>query len=154
MSYARRHSTNVCPGNRVRYTAYYYITNVDPSWSADRQDEHLRDFNHATLPSISIHEVFPGHFLHFKHLRQLEKPLRKSSFFMPTSLVEGWAHYSEQLMFDEGFEQGNAEARLGQLAEALIRPARTVVGIRLHTEDLSVEQGVRLFRDEAFPRGE
>ncbi len=130
--------------------AYYYITNVDPSWPNERQEEHLRDFNHATLPSISIHEVFPGHFLHFEHLRRLEKPLRKSSFFMPISLVEGWAHYSEQLMFDQGFEKGNAEFRLGQLAEALIRLARTVVGIRLHTEDLSVEQGVRIFRDEAF----
>ena len=130
--------------------AYYYITNVDSSWSAERQDEHLRDFNYATLPSISIHEAFPGHFLHFEHLRQLEAPLRKSAFFMPVSFVEGWAHYTEQLMFDEGFEKGNAEARLGQLAEALIRLARTVVGIRLHTEDLSVEQGVRFFRDEAL----
>ena len=130
--------------------AYYYITNVERSWSAERQEEHLRDFNYATLPSISIHEVFPGHFLHFEHLRRLAKPLRKSSFFMPISLVEGWAHYAEQLMFDQGFEKGNAEARLGQLAEALIRLARTVVGIRLHTEDLSVEQGVRIFRDEAF----
>ena len=130
--------------------AYYYVTNVDSSWTAERQEEHLRDFNYATLPSISIHEVFPGHFLHFEHLRRLESPLRKSTFFMPISLVEGWAHYAEQLMFDEGFEKGNAEAKLGQLAEALVRLARTVVGIRLHTEDLSVEQGVRFFRDEAF----
>ena len=130
--------------------AYYYITNVDSSWSTERQEEHLRDFNYAMLPSISIHEVFPGHFLHFEHLRQLDRPLRKSSFFMPVSFVEGWAHYAEQLMFDEGFEKGNAEAKLGQLAEALVRLARTVVGIRLHTEDLSVEQGVRFFRDEAF----
>ena len=130
--------------------AYYYITNADSSWSPERQDEHLRDFNYATLPSISIHEVFPGHFLHFEHLRRLESPLRKSTFFMPVSFVEGWAHYAEQLMFDEGYEKGNAEAKLGQLAEALIRLARTVVGIRLHTEDLSVEQGVRFFRDEAL----
>ena len=130
--------------------SYYYITNVDPSWSAERQEEHLRDFNVATLPSISIHEVFPGHFLHFAHLRRLAKPLRKTSFLMPVSFVEGWAHYGEQLMFDEGYEKGNAEAKLGQLAESLVRLARTVVGIRLHTEDISVEQGVRFFRDEAF----
>lgn len=131
-------------------SACYYITNVDPAWSPERQEEHLRDFNYATLPSVSIHEVFPGHFLHFEHLRKLQAPLRKSTFFMPVSFVEGWAHYSEQLMFDEGFEKGNAEAKLGQLAEALIRLARTIVGIRLHTEDLSVEQGVRFFRDEAL----
>ena len=130
--------------------AHYYITNVDPNWSEERQEEHLRDFNYATLPSISIHEVFPGHFLHFEHLRRLQAPLRKSALLMPVSLVEGWAHYAEQLMFDEGYEKGNAEIKLGQLAEALVRLARTIVGIRLHTEDLSVEQGVRFFKEEAF----
>ena len=130
--------------------AYYYITDVDPAWPAERQEEHLRDFNYATLWSISIHEVFPGHFLHFEHIRRIDSPLRKSMLFTPVSFVEGWAHYAEQLMVDEGFERGNAEVKLGQLAEALVRLTRAIVGIRLHTEDLSVEQGVRLFRDEAY----
>ena len=130
--------------------AYYYITNVDPACSPERQEQHLRDFNYPTLWSISMHEVFPGHFLHFEHLRKLEAPLRKSTLFMPVSLAEGWAHYCEQMMLDEGFERGNDEVRLGQLSEALVRLARTIVGIRLHTEDLSVEQGVRFFRDEAY----
>ena len=130
--------------------AYYYITDVDPAWSTERQEEHLRDFNYATLWSVSIHEAFPGHFLHFEHLRQVESTVRKSTFFGPLSLVEGWAHYSEQLMFDQGFQRGDHEAKLGQLAEALVRLTRTVVGIRLHCDDLSVEQGVRLFREHAF----
>ena len=130
--------------------AYYYITTVDPSWSPERQEEHLRDFNFATLPSISTHEAFPGHFLHFEHIRAIKKPLRKTTLLMPVSFVEGWAHYAEQLMFDSGFEKGNTEAKLGQLAEALVRLARTIVGIRLHIEDLSVEQGVRFFREEAY----
>jgi len=130
--------------------AYYYITTVDPSWPTDRQEEHLRDFNFATLPSISTHEAFPGHFLHFEHIRAIAKPLRKTALLMPVSFVEGWAHYSEQLMFDSGFERGNTEAKLGQLAESLVRLAQTIVGIRLHIEDLSVEQGVRFFREEAY----
>jgi uncharacterized protein (DUF885 family) len=130
--------------------AYYYITTVDPSWPPDRQEEHLRDFSFATLPSISIHEAFPGHFLHFEHIRAITKPLRKTALLMPVSFVEGWAHYCEQLMFDSGFEKGNTEAKLGQLSESLVRLARTIVGIRLHTEDLSVEQGVRFFREEAY----
>ena len=130
--------------------SYYYLTNVDPAWSPERQEQHLRDLNYATLWSISIHEVFPGHFLHFEHLREVEAPLRKSSLFAPVSLVEGWAHYCEQMMLDEGFERKNDAIRLGQLAEALVRLARTIVGIRLHTEDLSVEQGMRFFRDQAF----
>ena len=130
--------------------AYYYITDVDPTWPVSRQEEHLRDFNHASLWSISIHEVFPGHFLHSHHLRRVTSKLRKSIMFAPTSFIEGWAHYCEQMMLEEGFRRGDEVVKLGQLSESLIRLARLVVGIRLHTEDWSVEQGMRFFRDEAF----
>ena len=130
--------------------AYYYITDVDPAWSDERKEEHLRDFSDGILWSISIHEVMPGHFLHYQHLRQVESTLRKSILFAPVSFVEGWAHYSEQMMIEAGFGKGNDVIKLGQLAESLIRLARTVVGIRLHAEDLSVEQGMRFFRDEAY----
>ena len=130
--------------------AFYYITDVEPSWPAERQDEHLRDFNYGALWSISIHEVFPGHFLHYQHLRQVDSKLRKSILFSSTAFVEGWAHYCEQMMIEQGFRRDDHTVRLGQLAEALIRLCRFIVGIRLHCEDMSVEQGVRFFRDEAF----
>jgi hypothetical protein len=130
--------------------AYYYLTDVDPSWSADRQEEHLRDYNYPTLWSISIHEVFPGHFLHYQHLRKVESKARKSIMFSPASFVEGWAHYCEQMMIEAGFGRKDYGIQLGQLAEALIRLARFVVCIKLHAEDMSVEQGVRFFREEAF----
>jgi len=130
--------------------AIYYITDVDPSWPQTRQDEHLRDFSYGALWAISIHEVFPGHFLHYQHLRQIESKLRKSILFSSSAFVEGWAHYCEQMMVEEGFRRSDPQMRLGQLAEALIRLCRTIVGIRLHCEDMSVEQAVRFFRDEAF----
>jgi uncharacterized protein (DUF885 family) len=130
--------------------AYYYLTDVDRTWSAERQEEHMRDFNVPTLWNISIHEVYPGHFLHYQHLRRVESKVRKSTLFAPASFVEGWAHYCEQMMVEAGFRRGDATLKLGQLAESLVRLARFVVAIRLHCEDLSVEQGMRLFRDEAF----
>jgi hypothetical protein len=130
--------------------AYYYITDPDPSWPEDRQEAHLKDFNFGALWSISIHEVYPGHFLHYQHLRPLASSFRKSILFSSTAMVEGWAHYAEQMMVEAGFRKNDASIRLGQLAEALIRLCRTIVGIRLHCEDLSVEQGVRFFRDNAF----
>jgi uncharacterized protein (DUF885 family) len=130
--------------------AYYYLTDVDRTWSPDRQKEHLRDFNIPTLWNISIHEVYPGHFLHFRHLRQVDSKVRKSTLFAPATFVEGWAHYCEHMMVEAGFRRGDVTIRLGQLAEALVRLARFVVAIRLHCEDLSVEQGMRFFRDEAF----
>ena len=130
--------------------AYYYLTDVDRNWPADRQKEHLRDFNLPTLWSISIHEVYPGHFLQAQHSRQVESKVRRSTLLASNAFVEGWAHYCEQMMMEAGFRRGDATLRLGQLAEALVRLARFVVGIRLHCEDLSVEQGMRFFRDEAF----
>jgi uncharacterized protein (DUF885 family) len=130
--------------------AYYYLTDADPSWSPDRQDEYLRDYNFPTLWSISIHEVYPGHFLHYQHLRRVESKARKSILFAPASFVEGWAHYCEQMMLEAGFGRQDYAIKLGQLAESLIRLARFVVCIKLHCEDMSVEQGVRFFREEAF----
>jgi uncharacterized protein (DUF885 family) len=130
--------------------AYYYLTDVDKTWPPERQEEHLRDFNLPTLWNISIHEVYPGHFLHYQHLRQVDSKVRKSTFFAPASFVEGWAHYCEQMMVEAGFRRKDPTIRIGQLAEALVRLVRVIVAIRLHCEDLSVEQGMRMFRDEAF----
>lgn len=130
--------------------AYYYLTDADRAWPSERQEEHLRYFNFPILWHISIHEVYPGHFLHFQHLRQVDSKVRKSVFFAPASFVEGWAHYCEQMMIEAGFRRSEPEIKLGQLAEALVRLARFVVCIRLHCEDMSVEQGMRFFRDEAF----
>ena len=130
--------------------AYYYLTEAEPSWSAEQKLEHYKDLNLPTLWSMSIHEVYPGHFLHFQHLRKVESRARKSLLLASSGLVEGWAHYCEHMMIEAGFEKQDPAIKLGQLAEALIRIVRLIVSIRLHTEDMSVEQGVRFFRDEAF----
>src|SRR5688572_63667 len=130
--------------------AYYYLTDVERGWPPERQEEHMRDFAIPVLWNISIHEVFPGHFLQHQHLRQGESKVRKSTLSAPMSFVEGWAHYCEQMMIEAGFRRSDPAVRLGQLSEALVRLARSVVAIRLHCENLSVEQGVRFFRDEAF----
>jgi uncharacterized protein (DUF885 family) len=130
--------------------AMYYLTDVDPSWPEEKKLEHLRDFNIPTLWTISIHEVFPGHYLHYQHLRKIDSKVRRSTMFASASYIEGWAHYCEQMMLEAGFGKKDYTMKLGQLAEALVRLARFIVGIRLHTEDWSVEQGMRFFRDEAF----
>lgn len=141
-----------CPGpfetRAVR--AFYYLTDADPSWQPERQEQHLRDFNEPTLWSISMHEAYPGHYLHFQHLRRIPSRLRKSLMVMPTSVIEGWAHYAEQVMVESGFEGAGTGLTLGQTAEALIRLARLVVAIRLHADDWSVEQGVRFFRETSM----
>ncbi|MGD9903905.1 MAG: DUF885 domain-containing protein [Vicinamibacterales bacterium] len=130
--------------------ATYYLTDALRSWPEEKQLEHLRDLNLPTLWSISMHEVFPGHFLHFQHLRKVESKVRRSTLIAPLSYVEGWAHYGEQMMIEAGFSKRDPQVQLGQLAEALVRLSRLVVGIRLHADDWSVEQGVRFFQNEAY----
>jgi hypothetical protein len=141
-----------CPGpfepRGVR--ANYYLTEVEKEWSPERQEQHLRDLNRPALCAISMHEVYPGHYLHFQHLRQIGSKLRKSLMTMPLSVVEGWAHYAEHLTIEAGFEECGPATKMGQLAESLVRLARLIVAIRLHAEDWSVEQGVRFFREAAF----
>ena len=94
--------------------------------------------------------MYPGHYLHYQHLRRVASKVRRSTLFAPASYIEGWAHYCEQMMLEAGFGKGDHALKLAQLGEALVRLARFIVGIRLHTEDWSVEQGVRFFREEAF----
>src|SRR5215208_292746 len=93
--------------------AYYYLTDVDRTWPPERQKEHMRDFNIPTLWNISIHEVYPGHFLQAQHVRGVESKVRKSTLFAPASFVEGWAHYCEHMMIEAGFRRGDAAIRLG-----------------------------------------
>ena len=130
--------------------SYYYVTEPDPSWPAERTEQHLRNLNTATLVSISVHQGYPGRFVHLGHQRRIERNVRKSNLFAPVSFVEGWAHYCEQMMVEQGVAEGNDGVELAQIAEMLLKLARMVVGIRLHTEDMSVEQGVRFFQDEAY----
>ena len=78
----------------------------------------MRDFTVPTLWNVSMHEVYPGHFLRCQHLRQVESRVRKSTLLAPMSFVEGWAHYCEHMMAEVGFRRGDVTIKLGQLAEA------------------------------------
>ena len=131
-------------------SACYHVSDVDPSWPAERREEHLRDLNLAALWSVSAHEAYPGRCLHALHQRRIASPLRKSLLFAPASFVAGWAHYAEHMVMEAGLARGDDAVELGQIVGKLLRLARLVVGIRLHADDLSVEQGVRFFRDEAY----
>jgi uncharacterized protein (DUF885 family) len=126
------------------------ITRLQPSVPGDEQAKGAEGLGYSSLTSILMREVFPGRFLNSEYLRNITTPLRKSRLFAATSFVDGWANYSEQVMLEQGFERKSSEVKLGQLSQALIGLCRTIVGIRLHAEDLSVEQGMRFFRDEAY----
>jgi uncharacterized protein (DUF885 family) len=130
--------------------ARYLITDVDPRWSEKQKSEYLSSINFPQLWATSIHEAYPGHFVQGVYLKQVTSNVRKTWAIAPASFVEGWAHYTEQMMMEEGFGAGDPKMKLGQLAEALLRLCRFVVGIRLHTEGMTVEQATRFFMDNGY----
>jgi len=130
--------------------ARYLVTDVDPKWTDKQKEEYLSSLNYPQLWSTSIHEAYPGHFVQGVYLRQVASPVRKLWALAPGSFVEGWAHYTEQMMLEEGFAEGDPKIKMGQLADALLRLCRFVVGIRLHTDGMTVEQGTRYFMENAY----
>ncbi len=138
-------------------TAYFNVTLPDPSWSPDRVADYMRVFNRGTIISTSIHEAYPGHYIQFLTLPQVHSKVRK--LLGASSNAEGWAHYCEQMLLDEGYGQPGAgvkdvhEAqliRLGQLEDALLRNARFVVGIQMHSGKMSLDQARDFFVAEGY----
>ena len=134
---------------RVATQAYYYVTPPDPAWTPAQQEQHLSFYNTYAFPVISAHEVMPGHYLNFVLHKFAHLSIVRAIAGNP-SYSEGWAHYDEQMMVDEGWGDGDPRVRLAQLALALQREARYLVGLREHTQGMTVEQGTRFFQDNAF----
>jgi uncharacterized protein DUF885 len=128
--------------------AYYYVTPVEPDWTPAHREEHLRMFNRYTTSMIDIHEAYPGHFLQFLYMPRVKSKVRKLMY--TTANVEGWAHYVEQMMIDEGFGGGDPKLRLAQLQEALLRDCRYVVAIKMHTQGMTVAEATRVFVEQGF----
>jgi len=128
--------------------AFYYVTPVEAEWDAKHKEEHLRLYNPYVVSIIDVHEVWPGHYLQFLYAPRFPTKTRKLVFCGTNA--EGWAHYGEQMMVDEGFGGGDPKYRLAQLQEALLRDCRYVVGIKLHTQGMSVENGAKVFVEKGF----
>src|SRR5258706_14768421 len=128
--------------------AFYYVTPVEKDWTPEHAEEHLRLYNPPVVAMINVHEAYPGHYLQFLYAPRFPTKTRKLTFC--SSNVEGWAHYAEQMMVDEGFGGGDPTIRLAQLQEALLRDCRYVVGIKLHTQGMTVADGAKLFVDQCF----
>jgi uncharacterized protein (DUF885 family) len=137
------------PLERVARQAYYNVTPVDPHDPPKIQEQYLESFNDFERPIVSAHEVYPGHFVNFAIDRHLPLTLSEK-LLTATSFVEGWAHYGEQMVVDEGWGNGDPRVRLMQLREAIWRNARYVAGVKMHTQGMTVPQAVAFFESQAF----
>jgi uncharacterized protein (DUF885 family) len=139
--------------------AYFNVTLPEKDWTAERTAEYMGEFNVGTIISTSVHEAYPGHYIQFLYIPQVQSKIRK--LIGANTNIEGWAHYCEQMMLDQGYAAAPADAtpeqakqakliRLGQLVDALLRDARFVVSIKLHTGQITFDQAVDLFVKEGY----
>jgi hypothetical protein len=124
----------------------YYISPPDPKWTAAEQKAYVP--GKASLLFTSAHEVWPGHFLQFLHANRV--PSRFGQVFVGYAFAEGWAHYSEEMMWDAGLGANDPETHVGQLMEALLRNVRFLSAIEMHTGRMSVAESEKMFRESAF----
>ncbi len=127
-------------------SSIYYIAPPDPSWTPKEQQEYLP--GRADLMFTSVHEVWPGHFLQFLHSNR--NPSLVGRLFVGYAFAEGWAHYAEEMMWEMGLGNGDPETHIGQLTNALLRNARFLSAIGLHTGGMTVADSEQMFREEAF----
>ena len=137
--------------------AYFNVTLPDPSMTPEQVESYMHSFNVGTVISTAVHEAYPGHYVQFLFTPQAPSRVRK--LLGANTNVEGWAHYTEQMMLDEGYGQPGVGAkdereskflRLGQLQDALLRNARFIAGIEMHTGQMSFDQAVEFFQKEGY----
>jgi uncharacterized protein (DUF885 family) len=124
----------------------YYVSPPDPKWDKKKQEEYIP--GKGSLLFTSVHEAYPGHFVQFLHANR-----SKSKFgqvFVGYAFAEGWAHYTEEMMYDAGLGQGDPELHIGQLQEALLRDARFLSAIGLHTKGMTVEESKKMFIEQGL----
>jgi uncharacterized protein (DUF885 family) len=141
--------------------AYYYVTPTEVDWPPQEKEEWLTAFNYYTSDVVSIHEVYPGHYVQFLHLNA--SPASKvEKIFGSYAFIEGWAHYCEKMMIDEGFGSPSnsspseddikraAKYRMARADEALLRLCRLCVSIKVHTQNMSIDEATRFFQDNCY----
>ena len=130
--------------------SFYYVTPVEEHWTAEQAEEWLAKFDYNTLKIISIHEVYPGHFVHNLHNRY-GRPLplvnRAATSY---AFSEGWAHYTEQMMVETDYGRDNPPLLLTQLLEALVRNCRYMCSLAMHTGDMTVDEATQFFVENAY----
>ena len=128
--------------------AYYYVTPVDASWTEAQKDEWLTSFNYPLLKNVSVHEAYPGHYVHHLHSKNASSKL--SLVFGAYSFWEGWAHYTQEMMIEQGFGGNDQRVQAMQLMEALLRNCRFLCAIRMHTQGMTLEEAKRFFMEQAY----
>jgi uncharacterized protein (DUF885 family) len=143
------------PLEPVPVKSIYYVTDANAAWPGERQDAWLERFNTASLAITSAHEAMPGHFLHALYMRDTPGKIRRiwiglNPFPQPSSGQDGWAHYAEHMVVEQGFHADDPRYAMAQLSESMTRICRLIAGIYTHMGAWSVDDAAKFFEDQAF----
>jgi uncharacterized protein (DUF885 family) len=136
------------PYETVAKEAFFNVTLPEKGWPKAQIEDYMHSFNRGTILSTADHEAYPGHYVQFLWVQTLTSKIRK--LLGANTDVEGWAHYCEQMVLDEGYANGDPRMRLGQLQDALLRNARFIAGIQMHTGKFTFDQSVEFFEKEGY----
>jgi hypothetical protein len=124
----------------------YYISPPDPSWPKAKQLGFVP--GKMDLLFTSVHEVMPGHFVQFLHANR--SPSLFGQLFVGYAYAEGWAHYSEEMMWDAGLGNGDPETHIGELSNALLRDCRFLSAIGMHARGMTQADSYKMFREQCY----
>jgi uncharacterized protein DUF885 len=153
LGFASMHASPPLEKTPVR--SMFYITDARDGLTPQQQEEWLERYNYASLSNTAAHEAIPGHWLHSIYMRRTPGKVRRiwiglNPFPQPSSGQDGWAHYAEQMVLDEGFGNGDPRLRLAQVSDALTRVCRLLSGIKLHTKRWTLADAQRCFENDAY----
>jgi uncharacterized protein (DUF885 family) len=134
------------PFETAKLAAFYNMTLPDPRGTPAAQEDYMKSWYYAELSNVSVHEVYPGHYIQFLYAKSFPSDVRK--VYGASTNSEGWAHYCEQMMIDEGFHADDPKYRLAQLQDALLRNVRFIAGIKMHTQGMTVDEATKLFETQ------
>lgn len=128
--------------------AFFNVTLPEASWSKEEVEGHMAGNSRGVMLAVAVHEVWPGHFMQYLWTPRFPTKLRK--VLGCNTSTEGWAHYTEQMMLDQHVANDDPKMRLGQLQDALLRNARYIVGIKMHTGQMTYDEAVDFFMKEGY----
>ena len=112
------------------------------------QNGDLGEHNRAAILNTSVHEGYPGHHLQFACAYRNPSLAALLASDFASEFVEGWAHYCEQLMYEQGFSHG-PEVRFVQVNDLIWRACRIVIDVELSTGRMGFADAVEMLHQEA-----
>lgn len=144
------------PALEPQLGAFYWVTPIPKTWTKDRIESKLREYNKYGLQQLTIHEAMPGHYVQFEYADDVQPQSRRvlRNVFGNGPYVEGWAFYTQQMMSDEGYLADQPGMRLTMLKQMLRGIANTILDIRLQTMGMTDQQALDLMIKDTYQEKE